>query len=102
MECIEQTCPKHGHLKTRGAIQEGVVASVKARKTAIMTVQRYRKVQKYERLEKRRSRIAVHVPSCMVVKVGDRIRAGECRKISKTKSFVLIEVQGKKGKESEA
>jgi len=91
MECTEQTCPKHGSLKTRGAIIEGVVVSTKPKKTAIIMLQRYRKVPKYERLEKRKSKIAVHVPACMAVKVGEKVRVSECRKVSKTKSFVLLE-----------
>ncbi|MGC8851180.1 MAG: 30S ribosomal protein S17, partial [Candidatus Micrarchaeia archaeon] len=49
-----------------------------------------RKVPKYERFEKRRSRIHVHVPECMNVKEGDRVLIGECRKLSKTKAHVVI------------
>ncbi len=101
MDCTEDTCPKHGSLKTRGALVEGLVVSTKPKKTAIIMLQRYRKVTKYERLEKRKSKIAVHVPSCMQVNVGDKVRVSECRKVSKTKSFVLIGQSGAKKDASE-
>lgn len=79
-------------LRIRGAIVEGVVVSTRPKKTAIIQIAYTQSVPKYERLEKRRSRIAVHVPDGMNVQVGQRVQAGETRKISKTKSFLLMKV----------
>ncbi|MBI4360642.1 30S ribosomal protein S17 [Candidatus Micrarchaeota archaeon] len=79
-------------LRIRGAIVEGVVVSTRPKKTAIIQIAYTKSVPKYERLEKRKSRIAVHVPDGMNVQVGQRVQAGETRKISKTKSFLLIKV----------
>ena len=81
-------------LRVRGAIVEGVVVSTRPKKTAIIQIAYVKKVPTFERLEKRRSRLAIHVPDGMTVAVGQRVRAGETRKISKTKSFVLMEVLG--------
>ncbi|MDP2717244.1 MAG: 30S ribosomal protein S17 [Candidatus Micrarchaeota archaeon] len=81
-------------LRVRGLIIEGLVVSTRPKKTAIIQIAYTKKVPKYERLEKRKSRIAVHVPEGMDVKVGQRVRAGQTRKISKTKSFLLMEILG--------
>jgi len=89
-ECNSKNCPVHGNLRTRGMVFEGRVVSAKSKNTAVIEVSRLHKVRKYERLEKRRSRIHIHVPPCMQVKEGEVVKAAECRKISKTKSHVLI------------
>ncbi len=90
-ECTDIRCPRHGNLRTRGRIFEGKVVSTKAQKTAVVEIQNLRKVQKYERYEKRRSKLHVHIPNCNKVNEGDIIKFMECRKISKTKSFVIID-----------
>lgn len=71
---------------------EGTVTSAKAAKTAVIMIPRVRKVPKYERYEKRRSKIHAHVPSCLTVKEGDRVTIAECRKLSRTKAFVVTRV----------
>lgn len=88
--CKDRRCPIHGGLKTHGRMFEGTVASTKADKTASVVVEFSRRVPKYERLEKRRSKLHVHIPDCMKVKEGDMVKFMECRKLSKTKNFVLI------------
>ncbi len=83
-------------LRVRGAIVEGTVVSTRPKKTAIIQIAYVKKDTKYERLEKRRSRLAIHVPDGMSVQVGQKVKAGETRKISKTKSFILMEILGAK------
>jgi small subunit ribosomal protein S17 len=92
MECSDPNCPIHGHLKTRGLAVIGTVKSAKARKTAAIEKAYLKFVPKYERYERRKTRISVHVPECIEVKVGDKVRVKECKKISKTKAFVIVEV----------
>lgn len=87
---------KEGILSVRGMVFEGKVVSAKAKNTCIIEVQYRQPVYKYERYEKRRSKLAVHVPNGIEVKEGDLIQAMECRKISKTKCHVVISVNGKK------
>ena len=89
-ECKDERCPKHGHLKVRGNIFEGAVVSVKPKNTAIVKTEYLHYVPKYERYERRSTRINAYLPSCVTVKVGDQIKVGECRKLSKTKSFVVM------------
>jgi small subunit ribosomal protein S17 len=47
-------------------------------------------LQKYERYEKRRTRVKAHNPACINVKKGDKVRIAECRPLSKTVNFVVL------------
>ncbi|NYZ79981.1 30S ribosomal protein S17 [Candidatus Micrarchaeota archaeon] len=89
--CADVNCPKHGTLRVRGAIIEGVIVSDKPKNTVIVQREYLNYVPKYERYERRRTKVNAHKPPCVDVKTGDRVRIGECRKVSKTKSFVVIE-----------
>ncbi len=93
-ECRDPKCPFHGHLKVRGQMLEGTVISEKMHRT--VTVQRdyQRLIPKFERLEKRRSKIKAHSPPCLEVKLGDRVVIGECRPLGKTVSFVVVAKRG--------
>ena len=74
----------------RGSFLTGKIVRMKAAKTAVIEREIVHFVKKYERYKKVKSRIAVHVPENVKVKVGDLVRIGETRKISKTKNFVII------------
>ncbi|MFH8110199.1 MAG: 30S ribosomal protein S17, partial [Candidatus Aenigmatarchaeota archaeon] len=39
----------------------------------------------------RRTRVYAHLPPCLDVKVGDKVKIAECRPLSKIKHFVVIE-----------
>ena len=91
MECTDKKCPVHGNVKTRGSIIKGIVKTAKAKHTATIEKPYLKFVPKYERYERRKTRISVHVPGCMEIKVGDRVLVKECRKLSKTKNFVITE-----------
>jgi small subunit ribosomal protein S17 len=91
-ECNDPHCPFHGKLSLRGKLLEGKVVSTRAQKTAIVEREYFHYVPKYERYERRRSRIPAHNPPCIDAKVGDRVKIAECRRLSKTKAFVIIEV----------
>ena len=90
-ECNDPNCPWHGNLKVRGQIMEGVVVSDKMNNTVVVEREYLRYVKKYERYEKRRRKYHVHNPPCIDAKVGDKVRFMECRPLSKTVSFVIIE-----------
>ncbi len=89
--CGDLNCPFHGHLRTRGHVIEGVVVSAKMEKTAIVRRDYLHYVPKYERYERRHSRIPAHNPPCINAREGDRVKIAECRPISKTVAFVIIE-----------
>ena len=94
MECNDKNCPKHGTIKTRGNVFEGTVVSDKMDHSIVVERKYLKKVPKYERTERARSRITAHKPSCIDVKVGDKVQISETRKISKTKNFVVTKVIG--------
>ncbi|AIZ56827.1 30S ribosomal protein S17P [Candidatus Methanoplasma termitum] len=90
-ECSDPNCPFHGSLSVRGQILDGVVATVRMSKTVVVERNYLRYQKKYERYEKRSARYHAHASPCLGLKVGDRVRIMECRPISKTVSFVVIE-----------
>ena len=89
--CDDQFCPFHGILPVRGQILEGEVVSDRMQKTVVVQRQFQRKIEKYERLEKRFRKYLAHNPPCLDIKVNDRVKIMECRPLSKTVSFVVIE-----------
>ncbi|HLD02902.1 MAG TPA: 30S ribosomal protein S17 [Candidatus Nanoarchaeia archaeon] len=91
--CNDSHCPFHSGFSVRGRTLFGTVTKNVLHKTASIEFPRLHYVPKYERFEKRRTRIKAHVPPCMIVAKGDHVRIMESRKISKTKSFVVIEVR---------
>jgi len=89
--CSSDKCPWHGSLKIRGRIFKGNVVSSKSLNTSIVQWNYYQYVPKYERYERRKTRIAAHNPSCISANSGDTVKIGECRPLSKSKSFVIFE-----------
>ena len=71
-----------------------ISASIGKRKKDLMLEKASEFIKKYERYEKRKSKINVHKPDCLSVNVGDSVKVAECRPLSKTKHFVLVEVKG--------
>ncbi|MHA1410220.1 MAG: 30S ribosomal protein S17 [Candidatus Odinarchaeia archaeon] len=95
-ECSDIQCPFHGNLPIRGRIFEGVVAAKKMRKTIVVRRDYLWYVHKYKRYERRHSQISAHLPPCIDVEVGDKVKIAECRPLAKTVSFVVIErMEGK-------
>jgi len=90
--CADQNCPFHGTLSTRGRVLDGVVISTKMDKTAVVRRAYMHYIPKLRRYERRRSHIPAHNPPCLNVKEGDLVKIAECRPLSKTVSFVVVEV----------
>ena len=72
----------------------GTVISNKMRNTIIVLVERRVKHPKYHKFIKRSTKIHVH-NSKDAVHVGDIVVAKECRPLSKTKSWTLLEIKEK-------
>ena len=89
--CDDINCPFHGTLALRGHSLEGIVVSAKMEKTIIVRRDYLNYVPKYKRYERRRSNLAAHSPPCLEIKAGDKVKLAECRPISKTVAFVVIE-----------
>jgi small subunit ribosomal protein S17 len=92
-KCEDVNCPFHGTLSVRGRIFVGEVTSAKAHKTVTVEWERTKFVPKYERYEKGKSSVKAHNPACMAAKEGDIVKIMECRPLSKTKNFVVVEIQ---------
>ena len=91
----DQNCPFYGSLRLRGQVLEGTVSKVGMQKTVTLERNNVRYMQKYERFEKRTSRVSAHLPSCIgEVSVGDTVKVMECRPLSKTVSFCVVEISG--------
>ena len=91
-KCSDKNCPFHGTLGVRGQVFEGRVVSTKAQRTAIVEREYSHYIPKFERYERRHSRIAAYKPDCIDAKEGNVVRIAECRPLSKTKSFVVVEI----------
>ncbi len=91
-DCSDPNCPFHGTLPVRGQVFDCTVVSDKMDNTVVVMREFEKRATKYERLEKRQSKIHAHNPPCMEAKAGDRVRIAECRPLSKTKSYVVVEV----------
>ncbi len=94
--CDDKHCPFHGTLSVRGQILNGVVISTKMSHTVVVKREHMKTIAKYERFEKRTRRMMAHGPPCLGLAVGDKVTLMECRPLSKTVSFVVIEKKGVK------
>ena len=90
-ECDDANCPFHGTLSVRGRVLRGVVVSDKMEKSVVVSIEYMRFYPKYERYARMNSRITSHNPPCIEARTGDRVKIAECRPISKTKAFVVVE-----------
>ncbi len=81
-------------IRTRGRTFTGIVIESRMQKTAIVEWLRRKYSIKYERYERGRTRIKAHNPPEIDAKKGDIVKIVECRPISKTKHFTIVEKIG--------
>jgi small subunit ribosomal protein S17 len=86
------TNEKKVELKVHGREFVGVVTSDKMSRTVTVAWDRRQFIPKYERYEKKLSKVKAHNPESINAKEGDKVRIKECRPLSKTKNFVVIEI----------
>lgn len=91
-ECKDEKCPWHGTLSLRGRVFTGTVIGSKPSKTAIVRWHYNYFLKKYERYERRHTTVVAYNPECINAKKGDTVKIAECRPVSKTKPFTVIEV----------
>ena len=75
----------------------GIVSSAKAPKMVVVSREYPRPTPKFKRFQRSRSKVHAYVPPCIGAKEGDEVKIAECRPLSKTVSFVVIEVYNKDG-----
>ncbi len=93
-KCNDPKCPFHGHLKTHGRSFIGVVKSAKMKNTVTVEFERPYLIRKYNRYERRYTRLKAHNPECINAQEGQVVEVKECRPLSKTKAFVVTRVIG--------
>ncbi|MHA1693773.1 MAG: 30S ribosomal protein S17 [Candidatus Helarchaeota archaeon] len=95
-ECNDPKCPFHGNLSIRGRIFEGKIVSTKMRNTVVVRRDYLHYLKKYKRYEKRHGTISAHLPQCFEnIEVGDIVKIAECRPLSKTISYVVVQIKSK-------
>lgn len=87
----DENCPFCGSLPVRGRVFEGEVVSDDMEKTVVVSWEYAQELPKYERLERRNTKVYAHNPEIIDAKKGDEVKIAECRPISKTKRFVVVE-----------
>jgi len=91
--CADRLCPFHGKdkIKIRGRTFEGTVIKKLHGRVTIM-FERSLLVRKYERFEKRKTKLHARLPDCMKneINVGDYIEIAECRPLSKIIHAVVV------------
>ena len=85
--------PFNGSLSVRGKLFEGVVIQAKGKRTVTLQKESPIYFTKFRRYGRSKNRIHAHVPSNLEVKEGDHVIAAECRPISKSVSYVVVEVK---------
>ena len=89
----EKNNPFNGSLSIRGKLFEGIVIDAKAKKTVVIQKERPIYFSKFKRFGRSKNKIHAHFPSNIDVKEGDYVIAAECKPISKSVSFVVVEVK---------
>mmetsp|Transcript_37807 Transcript_37807/g.49692 ORF Transcript_37807/g.49692 Transcript_37807/m.49692 type:complete len:164 (-) Transcript_37807:123-614(-) len=89
---VDKKCPFTGDVAIRGRILKGLVISTKMTRTIIVRRDYLHYIRKYRRYEKRHKNVAVHCsPAFDTVSEGDVVTIGQCRPLSKTVRFNVIE-----------
>jgi small subunit ribosomal protein S17 len=101
--CSDKLCPFHGvdKIKLRGRTFEGTVIK-KLHGRVTIAFERSLFVPKYERFEKRRTKLHARLPDCLKkeINVGDYIQIEECRTLSKIiHAIVTKKIRGATEKE---
>ncbi|MGB9708347.1 MAG: 30S ribosomal protein S17 [Candidatus Pacearchaeota archaeon] len=91
-ECKDLKCPKHGNLSVHGRNFQGTVKKIVG-KRVVIEFERLIYYKKYERFAKARTKLHAYLPDCLRKKiiVGDVVKIGECRPLSKIMHFVVME-----------
>ena len=89
----ESNNPFNGSLPIRGKLFEGIVINAKSKNTIVIQKESPIYFKKFKRFGRSKNKIHAHVPSNINVQEGDYVIAAECRPISKSVSFVVVEVR---------
>ena len=97
---IDKKCPFTGDVSIRGRILRGIVHSTKMKRSIVIRRNYLHFIQKYQRYQKRHRNFTVHCAPCFEPKVGDNVIVGQCRPLSKTVRYNVVEVIKKSAKDT--
>jgi len=89
---IDKKCPWTGNVSIRGRILRGTVASTKMQRTIVIRRDYLHFIKKYGRFEKRHKNLSAHLSPALIVHQGDQVVVGQCRPLSKTVRFNVLQV----------
>merc|ERR1712054_308482 len=92
---IDKKCPFTGNVSIRGKILRGVVHRTFMKNTITIRRDYLHYQKKYRRYEKRHKMISAHCSPAFDARPGDEVIIGECRPLSKTVRFNVLEVHEK-------
>lgn len=92
---IDRKCPFTSNVVIRGRILRGIVHSTKMKRTIIIRRNYLHFIKKYQRYQKRHKSLAVHCSPAFDPKTGDEVIVGQCRPLSKTIRYNVLEVVSK-------
>ncbi len=92
VKCNDKKCPTHGQLSIRGRYFRGAVIKVIGQRVVI-EFERLVYNKKYERFSKTSTKLHAYLPECLIgkINIGDIVKIGECRPLSKIIHFIVIE-----------
>lgn len=97
---IDKKCPFTGNVSIRGRMMRGVVHGTKMKRSIVIRRNYLHFVQKYQRYMKRHKNFTVHCSPCFEPRVGDEVVVGQCRPLSKTVRYNVLEVITRGGDKS--
>ena len=89
---METPSNRKGAISARGHIKSGTVVSDRSRKTVVVEYDTLDFFPKYRRYARSKSKVHAHNPESMAAKLGDIVEIAECRKISKTKAWIVTKI----------
>jgi len=89
---IDHKCPFTGNVSIRGRLIRGIVHSVKMQRSIVIRRNYLHFIQKYQRYQKRHKNFTVHCSPAFDPKVGDDVIVGQCRPLSKTIRYNVLEL----------
>eukprot|EP00999_Lentomonas_sp_LEN2_P001469 NODE_2511_length_554_cov_122.686183_g2461_i0.p1 GENE.NODE_2511_length_554_cov_122.686183_g2461_i0~~NODE_2511_length_554_cov_122.686183_g2461_i0.p1 ORF type:complete len:148 (+),score=31.63 NODE_2511_length_554_cov_122.686183_g2461_i0:71-514(+) len=95
---VDQKCPFTGNVSIRGRLVRGVIVSSKMKNTIVVRRNYFHWIPKYQRYEKRHSNLSVHMSPAFEYGIGDEAICGQCRPLSKTVRFNVLQVNPKSRK----
>nr|QLA09577.1 40S small subunit ribosomal protein uS17 [Euglena gracilis]6ZJ3_SU Chain SU, Ribosomal protein uS17 [Euglena gracilis] len=95
---IDHKCPFTSKVSIRGRILRGIIIRHKMFRTVVVRRNYLHYQKKYKRYEKRHKNWSVHISPAFDFSIGDEVVFGQCRPLSKTVTFNVLQVVPKSKK----